>query len=60
MTDGMTLQVKSLHKKTRDELKHYVYCLVDPRNNEIFYVGKGRNDRVFNRSYNKDDETEKP
>ena len=32
---------------TCDALKHYVYCLVDPRNNEIFYVGKGQNNRVF-------------
>jgi hypothetical protein len=21
--------------------EHFVYCLVDPRNNEVFYVGKG-------------------
>ena len=28
-------------------LQCYVYRLVDPRNGETFYVGRGRNDRVF-------------
>ena len=30
-----------------DKLKTYVYRLIDPRNGETFYVGKGRGDRVF-------------
>ena len=30
-----------------DLLKWYVYRLIDPRNGETFYVGKGRGDRVF-------------
>ena len=30
-----------------DKLKHYVYRLIDPRNGETFYVGKGKGDRVF-------------
>jgi hypothetical protein len=29
------------------QLKWYVYRLIDPRNGETFYVGKGRSDRVF-------------
>lgn len=29
------------------ELKYYVYRLVDPRNGQTFYVGKGKNNRVF-------------
>jgi len=41
---------------TCDVLKHYVYCLVDPGNNEIFYVGKGQNNRVFDHSYKPGDE----
>ena len=30
-----------------DRLKTYVYRLIDPRNGETFYVGKGKGDRVF-------------
>ena len=30
-----------------ERLKHYVYRLVDPRNGETFYVGKGTGNRVF-------------
>jgi hypothetical protein len=30
-----------------EELKWYVYRLIDPRNGETFYVGKGQGDRVF-------------
>lgn len=26
---------------------YYVYGLIDPRNNEIFYIGKGSGNRVF-------------
>lgn len=30
-----------------DELKSYIYRLIDPRNGETFYVGKGKGNRVF-------------
>jgi hypothetical protein len=30
-----------------DQLKTYVYRLIDPRTGETFYVGKGKGDRVF-------------
>jgi uncharacterized protein len=30
-----------------DKLKTYVYRLIDPRNGETFYVGKGQGNRVF-------------
>lgn len=30
-----------------DQLKFYVYRLIDPRNGETFYVGKGAGNRVF-------------
>lgn len=30
-----------------DKLGTYVYRLIDPRNGETFYVGKGKGDRVF-------------
>jgi hypothetical protein len=29
------------------QLKWYVYRLIDPRNGETFYVGKGQGDRIF-------------
>jgi hypothetical protein len=29
------------------KLNWYVYRLIDPRNGETFYVGKGRGNRVF-------------
>jgi hypothetical protein len=33
--------------EVRERLAFYVYLLIDPRDSEIFYVGKGVNDRVF-------------
>ncbi len=41
------------NKKSRTDAQlgrqywHYVYQLVDPRNGEIFYIGKGRFERIF-------------
>ena len=35
-------------KEVSDHLKYYVYRLIDPRNGETFYVGKGKDNRVFN------------
>jgi hypothetical protein len=29
------------------KLKTYVYRLIDPRNGETFYIGKGQSNRVF-------------
>ena len=34
-------------KEVSERLNWYVYRLIDPRNGETFYVGKGRNNRVF-------------
>lgn len=33
------------------KLRTYVYRLIDPRNGETFYVGKGRGNRVFSHIY---------
>ncbi len=30
-----------------EQIEHYVYYLKDPRDDEIFYIGKGRGNRVF-------------
>ena len=35
-------------EKTKQHLGYYVYFLVDPTINKPFYVGKGKDDRVFN------------
>lgn len=34
-------------QSTMEALQYYVYMLVDPRDEKTFYVGKGRNNRVF-------------
>lgn len=34
-------------KHIADKLQYYVYRLIDPRNGETFYVGKGKGNRVF-------------
>lgn len=49
-------------QKTQEKLKYYVYSLIDPRDNKIFYVGKGKGNRVFyhiNEAISKPIETEK-
>lgn len=39
--------MKEFSDKCIEELGFYVYSLVDPRNNKIFYIGKGYGNRVF-------------
>jgi uncharacterized protein len=34
-------------ENTKENLKYYVYLLIDPESNEPFYVGKGQHNRVF-------------
>ena len=34
-------------KEVQEQLKYYVYRLVDPRNGKTFYIGKGKGNRVF-------------
>lgn len=35
-----------ISKELTERIGYYVYLLVDPRNNQVFYVGKGHHDRV--------------
>ena len=34
-------------QSVKEALAYYVYALVDPRDHKIFYIGKGKNNRVF-------------
>lgn len=38
---------KAFKQSVIESLKSYVYVLVDPRDNRIFYVGKGTGNRVY-------------
>lgn len=40
-------KIESFPPGVARKLKTYVYRLIDPRNGETFYVGKGKGDRVF-------------
>jgi hypothetical protein len=41
------VQVESFSPEVRRKLGWYVYRLIDPRNGETFYIGKGKGNRVF-------------
>lgn len=40
-------EIKAFSPEVCAQLKYYVYRLVDPRNGQTFYVGKGKGNRVF-------------
>lgn len=40
--------IEAFPPEVTEKLKSYVYRLIDPRNGETFYVGKGNGNRVFN------------
>ena len=39
--------MNSFSQTAKEGLLYYVYCLVNPSDGKIFYIGKGENDRVF-------------
>ena len=39
--------IHQFNQNTIEALAYYVYALVDPRDNRIFYIGKGKGNRVF-------------
>jgi hypothetical protein len=43
----VTAEIDNFPPGVATKLKTYVYRLIDPRNGETFYVGKGQGDRVF-------------
>ena len=46
-------RLTKFNQATKEALKFYVYLLIDPLNNQVFYVGKGNKDRVFDHEKNK-------
>jgi len=40
-------QITEFSSEVIKKLAYYVYRLIDPRNGETFYVGKGKGNRVF-------------
>lgn len=47
MSNSDANKFKGFSTEVAKELQHYVYRLIDPRNGETFYVGKGKDNRVF-------------
>ena len=48
VTDSSTVRLPDrLKSEVAKALGHYVYALIDPRNDQIFYVGKGQGDRFL-------------
>jgi len=45
--NGIRIKNKKFSKEVINKLKYYVYTYSDPVTNEIFYVGKGKGNRVF-------------
>jgi len=43
----MKSDIESFTEEVAKQLKWYVYRLIDPRNGETFYIGKGKGNRVF-------------
>jgi len=36
-----------INKEERTEMAYYVYGLIDPRDNQVFYIGKGKDNRAL-------------
>jgi hypothetical protein len=49
----MSKETESFSPEVAAKLKTYVYRLIDPRNSETFYVGKGKGNRVFSHIHEK-------
>lgn len=43
----MASHFSAFSAEVSNQLKYYVYRLIDPRNGETFYIGKGTSNRVF-------------
>lgn len=38
---------KRLSQSTVEKLNYYVYALIDPRSKKVFYIGKGKGNRIY-------------
>ena len=47
---NMSTQITEFSLEVRERINHYVYRLIDPRNGQTFYIGKGKDDRIFQHS----------
>lgn len=48
LANSSTPQMKQFSEMALNQLGgYYVYALIDPRNNQVFYIGKGIGNRVF-------------
>lgn len=43
----MSSSLNKFSSKVKERIKFYFYLYIDPRNNEIFYIGKGKDNRCF-------------
>lgn len=53
------MNITEFSEEVIDKLNYYVYRLIDPRNGQTFYVGKGKGNRIFahvNQEKKEDDE----
>lgn len=41
------MQKKQFSQTAKEGLQNYVYCLVNPSDGKVFYIGKGSDDRVY-------------
>src|SRR5699024_1952149 len=54
------MSISSFSQSTIEKIKYYVYLLMDPRTNKVFYVGKGRGNRFISHMNDLEgDETDK-
>jgi len=44
---SVSMAITKFPVEVAERLKWYVYRLIDPRNGETFYIGKGQGDRIF-------------
>ena len=41
------MKINEFSQSTLEKIGSYVYCLIDPEDNKVFYIGKGMGNRVF-------------